>query len=278
VPETAQRVALETWLHANGASWLVVRDSKWARLAAPVTGLVAITGFGVRWFVGALLRSRSSLISVLPLLVVAVTLSFFSTETWQTIGSLHGLPIVLVLVLFIGLAGAFVSRQSKPDLDQLAAFADPAALAQALPDRIRMPTELAEDGWHPPRLGRAERANLLLVSVLAQVIAAAVIALAVAGFFVLLGLLSVTVAVTDSWIGHSARVLLHFRLAGHEYALTSELLRVSAFLGAFSGFYFIVSASTDQRLRESAGADHDRHLRSCLAVRAVYRRLLTPAG
>jgi hypothetical protein len=274
MPEIARRATLETWLHANGASWLVVRDGRLARLGAHVTGLIAIIGFGVRWFVEALLRSRNSLISVLPLLLVAVTLSFFSTETWQTIGSLHGLPIVLVLALFTGLAGAFVSRQSKPDLDALADFPDRNAVIQALPDRVSMPAECVGDSWQPPRLTKGERANLLLISVLAQVIAAAVIALAVAGFFVLLGLLSVTVPVTESWIGHTARVLLRFDVAGHEYAVTSQLLGVSAFLGAFSGFYFIVSASTDRRLRHSAGADQDQHLRTCLAVRVVYRQLL----
>jgi hypothetical protein len=272
---TNDRAALELWLRTNGAPWLVVRDGMWRRLASDLSGLVAIVGFALRWFVSALLRSRSALLSVLPLLLVAVVLSFFSTETWQTIGSLHGLPIVLVMALFVALAAAFVASQAKPDLHTLADFADANAIGAALPEAVNMPRALADGFWHAPPLRRVERANLLLVSVLAQVIAAAVIGLAVAAFFVLLGLISVSVPVTEIWIGHSPSVWVRFTVAGHEYALTSQLLRVSTFLGTFAGFYFIVSSTTDQRLRQSASADHDEHLRTTLAVRSVYRGLVS---
>jgi hypothetical protein len=213
---------------------------------------------------------------VLPLLLVAVVLSFFSTETWQTIGSLHGLPIVLVLALFVVLAAAFVASQAKPDLDALADFPDAASVTAALPDGLEIP-----DGGVSPTdvpLRRIERTNLLLVSVLAQVIAATVIGLAVAAFFVVLGLLSVSVPVTDSWIGHPARVLVRFTLAGHEYAISSQLLRVSAFLGTFAGFYFVVSSTTDPRMRQNASADHDQHLRTTLAVRARYLAITDAPG
>lgn len=270
------RAGLELWLRTNGAPWLVVRRGVWGRLASNLSGLVAIIGFALRWFVSAALRSRGVLLGVLPLLLVAVVLSFFSTETWQTIGSLHGLPIVLILALFVALGAAFVSSQAKPDLPALAGFPDPAAVHDALPEPVRRSWTPVE-GWQPPPLRRGERANLLLVSVLAQVIAATVIGLAVAAFFVLLGLLSVSVPVTESWIGHPPSVWLHFTLVGHEYAITAQLLRVSAFLGTFAGFYFIVSSSTDQRMRQGAAADHDEHLRAMLAVRWLYRAGLAGA-
>ena len=270
---TKDRTALEGWLRSNGAPWLVVRDGTWGRFGAHVSGLVAITGFALRWFVNALLRSGSGLLSVLPLLLVGVVLSFFSTETWQTIGSLHGLPIVIVIAMFVLLGAAFVSRQAKPDLRALAEFADAAEVGSVLPSAIRLPEELSDDYWRAPPLRRAERANLMLVSVLAQVLAATVIGVAVALFFILLGLLSVSLSVTETWIGHHPGVLTQFTLAGHEYALTNELLRVSAFLGTFAGFYFIVSSTTDQRMRQNVTSDHDHHLRRMLAVRAVYRGL-----
>lgn len=269
------RAGLELWLRTNGAPWLVVRDGIWRRLVSDLSGLVAIVGFALRWFVSALLRSRSVLLSVLPLLLVAVVLSFFGTETWQTIGSLHGLPIVLILALFVVLGSAFVASQAKPDLRALADFADATAVRGALPGTVNLPGTLADGFWRAPPLKRAERVNLLLVSVLAQVIAATVIGLAVAAFFTILGLLSVSVPVTEMWIGHSASVWVRFTLAGHEYALTAQLMRVSAFLGTFAGFYFIVSSTTDQRMRQSASADHDAHLRTTLAVRSVYRGLLS---
>jgi hypothetical protein len=68
---------------------------------------------------------------------------------------------------------------------------------------------------------------------------------------------------------------MRFKLAGHQYALTGQLLRVSAFLGTFAGFYFIVSSTTDQRMRQNTSADHHEHLRTVLAVRSVYRGLIS---
>ena len=267
------RAALESWLRANGAPWLIVRHGIGGRLSRDLGGLVAIVGFALRWFVTALVRSRSALVGVLPLLLVGVVLSFYSTEFWQTIGNLHGLPIVLVLAMFVLLSTAFVASQAKPDFDALGEFADASALTAALPE-AKASTELPEGDWQAPPLRRLERANLLLVSVLAQVLAATVIGAAVAVFFIVLGFLSVDLSVTAIWIGHAPSRLFTVTLAGHKYAMTNQLLRVSAFLGAFAGFYFIVSSTTDQRMRQSSATDHDAHLRTTLAVRSVYRGLL----
>ena len=263
----SDRSELELWLRANGAPWLVVRRGRWRRVISDGSGTIGIVGFAVRWFFTSLMRSKASLLGVLPLLLVAVVLSFFSTETWQTIGSLHGIPLVLVLALLIVLGWAFVATRSKPDLAALAEFADEDAVVAALP------RSLARTGMSatpPPPLWRAERINLLFVSALAQVIAATVVALAVAAFFVVLGVLAVDLTATQSWVSDSARVLTDVTVGGHQYVLTSQLLRVSAFLGTFAGFYLIVSSSTDPRLRESVASGHDDHLRCVLAVRALY--------
>jgi hypothetical protein len=55
--------------------------------------------------------------------------------------------------------------------------------------------------------------------------------------------------------------------------LTSAHVRVSGFLGVFSAFYFVVSASSDTALRATLSADAREHVQKCLAVRAVYRHL-----
>jgi hypothetical protein len=65
-------------------------------------------------------------------------------------------------------------------------------------------------------------------------------------------------------------VLATWTIAGHHYVLSNEMLRVGAFLGAFTGFYFIVTSSTDEAMRADLTAGHERHLRTCLAVRRAY--------
>jgi hypothetical protein len=268
-PTAADRGDIELWLRTNGAPWLVRRRGLVRRAVSDVSGLVAILGFALRWFLTSLIRSRAALVLVLPLLLVAVVLAFFSTEIWQTIGDLHGLPMIVLILLFAGMAAAFVSRQSRPDLTALGTFADETAVRECLPESLRRVP--VGDPGAPPTLAKSERLNLVLVSALAQVVAAAVIGAAVAVFFIVLGVLTIDVEVAAVWIGHEPDVWFRFTLAGHEYAMTAQLGRVSVFLGTFAGFYFIVSSVSDERMRDSLSTAHDAHLRTVLAVRSAYR-------
>jgi len=263
--------SLELWLRSNGAPALVPRRGVVVALIGPFL----LIGFMLRSLVQTVMRRSSSMLQVVPLLLVALTLSFFSTEVWQTIGRLHGLPLVLTTLLFVALAAAFATRQARPDLDELATFASVEELRTALP--VRLNGRLAGHEFRtvsPPRLRRRERVNLVVISVLSQVVTAAVIALIIFGFFVILGVLAVDRGALVSWLGHNPRVAAGWHVAGHEYVLTNELLRVSAFLGAFTGFYFIVSSSTDEAMRADLAAGHRRHVRTCLAVRHAYWELV----
>jgi hypothetical protein len=263
--------ALASWLRSNGAPALIPR---WGVLLA-LAGPFLLIGFMLRSLVQTVLRRSSSMLQVVPLLLVALTLSFFSTEVWQTIGRLHGLPLVLTTLLFVGLAAAFATRQGRLDLDGLAVFADASALRAALPARLA--NRVIAETFHSagvPRLRRREKANLVVISVLSQVVTAAVIGIIIFLFFVVLGILTVDESALVSWLGHDPRIAGSWQLAGHEYILTNELLRVSAFLGAFTGFYFIVSSSTDATLRADLASGHERHVRACLAARHAYWNLL----
>jgi len=264
--------SLVSWLRSNGAPALVPNRTKLNAFGSLVTSPFLLIGFMLRSLVQTVTRRSSSMLQVIPLLLVALTLSFFSTEVWQTIGRLHGLPLVLTTLLFLGLASAFATRQARPDLDRLATFTHADELRTALPPRLVHGRLVGREFrvLDTPRLRRRERINLVAVSVLAQVITAAVIAMIIFAFFVVLGVLTVDQVAITSWLGHGPRVAASWNVAGHEYVLTNELLRVSAFLGVFTGFYFIVSSSTDESMRADLAAGHQRHVRTCLAVRHAY--------
>jgi len=116
-----------------------------------------------------------------------------------------------------------------------------------------------------------ERTNLVVISVLAQIITAAVIGLIIAAFFIVLGVITIDKVALVSWIGSNRpSIIATWTLAGHSYIISNEMLRVSAFLGAFTGFYFIVTSSTDATMRADLTAGHERHVRTCLAVRHAY--------
>ncbi|HEY7050053.1 MAG TPA: hypothetical protein VH373_22755 [Jatrophihabitantaceae bacterium] len=261
--------SLASWLRSNGAPALVPNRGKLQTLGAMITGPFLLVAFMLRSLGQTVMRRSSSMLQVVPLLLVALTLSFYSTEFWQTIGRLHGLPLVLTTLLFLVLAAAFATRQGRPDLVRLAAFADADELHAALPARLAtlVERELSDE---TPQLRRRERANLIVISVLAQVITAAVIGLIVAAFFIVLGVITIDRVALVSWVGPRPSVLATWTIAGHHYVLSNEMLRVSAFLGAFTGFYFIVTSSTDEAMRADLTAGHERHVRTCLAVRRAY--------
>jgi len=265
--------SLVAWLRSNGAPALVPNRTKLHALGAMITTPFLLVGFMLRSLGETITRRSSSMLQVVPLLLVALTLSFYSTEFWQTIGRLHGLPLVLATLLFLALALAFATRQGRPDLVRLAAFADADELRGALPVRLAQ-GRLADRDFTAepaPLLRRRERTNLIVISVLAQIITAAVIGLIIAAFFIVLGVITIDKVALVSWIGSSRpSIIATWTLAGHSYIISNEMLRVSAFLGAFTGFYFIVTSSTDATMRADLTAGHERHVRTCLAVRHAY--------
>jgi hypothetical protein len=276
---TPLTATLAGWLRSNGAPALVPNSSKLEAVRFLISGPFLLVGFMLRSLVQTVMRRSSAMVQVVPLLLVALTLSFFSTEVWQTIGRLHGLPLVLTTILFLALAAAFAARQARPDLGRLATFAATSDVLDALPDRLGSRLDAAAfDAAVAPPLRRRERANLIAISVLTQVITASVIGLMIFVFFVVLGVLTVDRGAAVAWLGHGPRVAASWTVAGHEYVLSNELLRVSAFLGVFTGFYFIVSSTTDASLRAEFASGHERHVRSCLAVRYLYWAVLRAGG
>jgi hypothetical protein len=114
-----------------------------------------------------------------------------------------------------------------------------------------------------------ERFNLLLVAVFGKLMVAFVVGAAITAFFVLFGVLAVDEPTVHSWIQAPPRILWQATMADHFYTLTAEHLRVAVFLGAFSALYFVVSSASDEHLSRSLDDATNRHLRTCLAVRAV---------
>ncbi|RIJ71139.1 hypothetical protein D1871_15570 [Nakamurella silvestris] len=235
---------------------------------AIAVGLGPITVFTVRWFLQTLWRGGSGMLHVLPLLLVAVTFFFMTAETWQSIGRLKGLPLVLSSLLLVGVAVAFLVRRGSTDVEELGRFADTEAVREALPAELRPAGSLR---YTTPALSWGERLNLTVISVLGKVFVAAVVGLAIFVFFVVFGLFTITAQVAGAWSAGEPDIWWQFTMAGHGYALTAEHLRVSAFLGVFSALYFIVSSASDRDLAKSLSSAAEDHVRSCLAVRAVYR-------
>jgi hypothetical protein len=234
----------------------------------------------VRWMarnVGRQFRASLRLFSrALPLLLISTTFLFLTAEVWQAIGTLPGPALATLLLLFVGLAVAFLMARLPAELGRLTTFASPSEVVQLCRGTpvASASTRLARLNVRRSRLRRAERVNvgaLVAAAVLTQV---ALVSLLVGGFFVCFGTVVVSPAVAEAWIGgQDPTVLLAIALPGRQAAVTESLVRVSAFLAAFTSLYFAVSIIEDSNYHREFFDTIVADVRRALAVRLVYRTL-----
>ena len=118
-----------------------------------------------------------------------------------------------------------------------------------------------------------QKANLVLVLLVAQAVQVLLLALAVFAFFIVFGLVAMEPEVLQLWLAHPVHALDGplGQLFGQRLSL--ELLRVSTFLAAFSGLYFTVYAVTDELYRRQFFSVVIRELERAVSARVAYRSL-----
>jgi hypothetical protein len=205
----------------------------------------------------------------LPLLLLFITFLFINAEVWQVAATMDGALLWVVVLLFSALAVVFLLVRLPEEVEQVSHDSSD----EHLRERVQG-TPLAEV---VEQIGAAEvehrsvrglqRANLLLVLLVAQATQVVVLSLAVFAFFILFGRLTITPAVISTWTQHAPHPL------GTRWLGSLELLQVSVFLAAFSGLYFTVYAVTDQLYREQFFTNVSDELERAVSVRAVYLAL-----
>ena len=218
--------------------------------------ILGVVGFGlvsiVRWaagrLVGQLLASVALLVRALPLLLLFALVLFVNTEAWQVFSSMPTAFLVLVFGLFAALGSVFIIARLPREVSNL---------------------ERAV-GTEPP-LERRQRVNVALVMFVSQALQVLVVALAVAGFFVLFGALAVGPEVRESWIGSTGDVVgPTIPLFGEDVQVTAELLSVSAGIGAFSALYYAIAVLTDATYRDEFLDELTSEMTETFQARADY--------
>jgi len=212
----------------------------------------------------------------LPLLLLFTVFGFFTTEIWQVGASLTRHQMWLVVGLFTVVAVAFLLAMLKEEVADLTA-------SQAVPvglDKLRetplasfMSDDAGPGGERIP-LAKIERANMILVLVLTQVMQTLVLSALVFVFFVLFGVIAVRDAVIKTWIGRDPT---GGALFGIQVPIHHELIQVSLFIAAFSGLYFAAAAMTDVKYRNAFFDPLADHLSVSLVARDIYlARIASP--
>ncbi len=147
-------------------------------------GLVFILRWAARQLPQGLTTSLAALTRAIPLLLVFSLVLFINTEMWQVFSLMPQAYVLAVAGLLALVAAAFLVG--------------------------RLPREVVRLQGDGPELNPRQRVNVGLVMFVSQALQVLVVSLALAGFFVVFGALTIGPEVRESWIGsrrHADRAL-----------------------------------------------------------------------
>lgn len=158
------------------------------------TGIGAILGWSVRVVLSHLSSVGRLMARSLPVVLLTV-LVFFNATVWTVAASLDGLRIGVLVMFMAAIAVTFLVTGLLDSVRPV--ITTPPELAPGSSDTDLSQTPFAElsDPDEPPRLGRGERANILLNVAVSQVVQVLMLAVVTGAVFFVLGLIVLNPAV-----------------------------------------------------------------------------------
>lgn len=234
-----------------------------------------IARWGIRRTFGSLGHLFPLVTRALPLLLLFITFLFINAEVWEVAAGLDGSVMWLTVALFTAITVGFLLVRLP---EELQVFDDALDEDRVLSGLRGTPLE----GWGEAHRGDGsarhvvdqdqllglQKANLVLMLLIAQIVQVLLLALAVFVFFVAFGLLIMEPQTILGWTGEEElRSVPYFARAN------MELLQVSIFLAAFSGLYFTVYAVTDEVYRTQFFSSIVHELERAVSARVAYRAM-----
>ena len=281
-------VSLVVVLVALAAGAGVLAWANGSSAAAPALWL-SIAVLGLLWYAATALHARPILAfalsrtlgsvrflvpmasRALPLLLVFVTFLFVNAEAWQMTTNLPFGLLWFTVLLMLGLAVLFLMVRLPEEVDRVDDEVDDAFIIRAcagtpLEEGSReVAADPSVDPQHHAQVTGFERWNLILVLLVIQTVQVVLLSVTVFVFFMLFGSLVMQTETQLAWTGADS--------VGEAPLLSNvslSLMKVSLFLASFSGFYFTVSAVTDDTYRRQFFSVVESPLERAVGMRAVY--------
>jgi len=223
------------------------------------------------------ITSLGSLVArALPLLLLFNTFLFINAEVWELAGTLDGPAYLVVIATFFALGATFALSRVPGvirSLNRFDAWSDIDDNVVGTPAESLAPVAHDAAGSAPrDRLRIRQRLNIGLVVLFGQALQITLVTATLTAFFVGFGFIGITADTASGWTGlDELNVLFDAGFGGRTLVLSEPLIRVSVFLGAFSGMYFTVVLTTDDTYRTEFSDDVGPEIRQALAVRTAYR-------
>jgi hypothetical protein len=234
----------------------------------------------LRWGARRGSRQIASLVSLvaraLPLLLLFNTFLFINAEVWEMAGTLDGAAYYIVLATFFALGATFALSRVPGTIRSVNTFEswdDIDAHLVDTPAESLAPTHRDGSSDRPSDPLRVrQRFNIGLVVLFGQALQITLVTAALTAFFIGFGFFGITESTALGWTRlEDINILFDAALGDRMLVLSEPLIRVSVFLGAFSGMYFTVVLTTDDTYRTEFSDDAGPEIREALAVRTAYR-------
>ena len=256
---------------AGPAVWITVMFLGLLWYAATALHARPILGFALARTLGSVRFLVPMASRALPLLLVFVTFLFVNAEAWQMTSNLPFGLLWFTVLLMLGLAVLFLMTRLPEEVDRVDDEVDDAFVVRAcegtpLEQASReVATDPAIDPQDHAQVEGFERWNLILVLLVIQTVQVLLLSLTVFVFFMLFGSLVMEPETQLAWTQLD-------ELQGAPFLpnVSVSLMKVSLFLASFSGFYFTVSAVTDDTYRRQFFSVVERQLERAVGMRAVY--------
>jgi hypothetical protein len=233
---------------------------------ATTYGLGTLVHRAVRHAINDLRNSVRLLGRALPAMLFVTLFLFFTGELWQAMDDLGWFRLGLVVLLFSAITVLAAAARLRDEIGRVEEDLHPDRLTAASKGTPLASLEITEPLHAKPLNGRQNR-NLLLMLATRQLVQAAVVGLALFAFFLVLGLIVVTPATAEQWIGRAPTFSI--LLPGIPVAL----LRNATLFAAFGSMYFAITSMSDADHRQQFFAPIIDEVERTLAVRAVYLNL-----
>ncbi len=256
---------------AGPALWLSITVLGLIGYGATALRARPILGFALSRTLGSVRFLVPMASRALPLLLVFVTFLFVNAEAWQMTSNLPFGILWFTVLLMLGLAVLFLMVRLPEEVDRVDDTVDDDFILRACagtPLEVAS-REVAADAAIDPQdyaqVSGFERWNLILVLLVIQTVQVVLLSVTVFVFFMLFGSLVMQTETQLAWTG-----LDELQQAPYLSHVSVSLVKVSLFLASFSGFYFTVSAVTDDTYRRQFFSVVESQLERAVGMRAVY--------
>ncbi|SMC88773.1 hypothetical protein SAMN05660733_02357 [Lentzea albidocapillata] len=240
-----------------------------ATMLATTYGLGALLKAAIRHVIADLGNSVHLIGRALPPMLFVTLFLFFTGELWQAMNQLLWPRVSLVVLLFASITVLAAAARLRDEIGRVEQDLRPEVLKLACKGTPLSAVDIAEP-LPPKRLNGRQSRNLLVMLAIRQLVQAAVIGLALFAFFVVLGLIVVTPAIAELWIGQRPKMSWP--------GVPSAMLRNATLFAAFGSMYFSVTSMSDAEHRRQFFAPVIEKVERTLEVRAVYLDVRERAG